>query len=76
MQQYLVPIIIGLIAGGITLLSLLSQLRTVVKQHAAADYVNPGSLKLGIKTDQFLTRKVEREAIQRQTPASPSSSHQ
>lgn len=67
-MQFLIPIIIGLVAGGITLFILISQLRTVHKQHAAAEYVNQGSMKLNIKVDHYLARNVEREQIQRQSP--------
>lgn len=70
-MQLLFPIIVGLIVGGLTLLYLLSQLHTVVKQNAAADYVNPGSLVLDIRVDQFVTKNVERTAIQRQGPPPP-----
>lgn len=66
-MDFLVPIIIGLVVGVITLFILISQLRTVKKQNAAAEYVNKGSMKISHQFDHYLSRKVEREAIQRQT---------
>ena len=60
-MQFLIPLIIGLVVGGIVLASLLSQLHSVVQKHEASDYVNPGSLKLQIRNDQFVGK-------QRQTP--------
>lgn len=67
-MQFLIPLIIGLVVGGIVLMSLLSQLHSVVQKHEASDYVNPGSMKLTIRNDQFLTKNTERQLIQRQTP--------
>ena len=67
-MQFLIPLIIGLVVGGIVLASLLSQLHSVVQKREASDYVNPGSLKLQIRNDQFVGKQTERQAIQRQTP--------
>ena len=67
-MQYLVPLIIGLVVGGIVLASLLSQLHSVVQKHEASDYVNPGSLHMQIRDDRFIGKQTERHAIQRQTP--------
>ena len=68
MQQYLIPLIIGLVVGGIVLASLLSQLHSVSQKHEASDYVNPGSMKLVTKYDHFINKETERHPIQRQTP--------
>ena len=68
MQQYLIPLIIGLVVGGIVLASLLSQLHSVSQKHEASDYVNPGSMKLVTKYDNFINKETERLPIQRQTP--------
>ncbi|MCQ2407651.1 MAG: hypothetical protein MJ065_03875 [Oscillospiraceae bacterium] len=65
-MQIIVPLIIGLIVGGIVLASLLSQLKSVVKQHSAADYVKKSSLQFSRKEDIFLYQKTERTAIQQQ----------
>ena len=48
--------------------ALLDDVTAVHKQHAAAEYVNQGSMKLNIKVDHYLARNVEREPIQRQSP--------
>lgn len=69
MQQFLIPLIIGLVVGGIVLASLLSQLHSVSQKHEASDYVNPGSMKLEIRQDHFIRKNTERHPIQRQNPA-------
>ena len=68
MQQFLIPLIIGLVVGGIVLASLLSQLHSVSQKNEASDYVNPGSLKLELRNDHFIRKDTERHPIQRQTP--------
>lgn len=67
-MDFLISLIIGLAVGGITLLVLFRQLKTVVQQRAAADYVDPNSLKLSQQQDLFLYKKTDRAAIQRQAP--------
>lgn len=67
-MDFMIPILIGLAAGGITLFKLFSELKTVVKNRAAADYVNAGSMKFSRRQDLFLYKQTDRTPIQRQTP--------
>ena len=67
MQQFLIPLIIGLVVGGIVLASLLSQLHSVSQKHEASDYVDPGSMNIQIRYDHFINKKTEQHPIQRQT---------
>ena len=67
-MQIIVPIISGLIVGCLVLAGLLGQLKSVIKQHSAADYVKKGSLQLSRKEDIFLYKNTERTAIQRNKP--------
>lgn len=66
-MHIVVPIIIGLIVGGITLAGLLGQLKSVVKKEAATDYVNKGSLQLTKNQDIFLYKHTEKNAVQQRT---------
>ncbi len=75
LKDILIALVIGLVIGGITVGSLLGQLKSVVQQHAAADYVNKGSMQLRQKQDLFLNTKTERTPIQRQTPPPANNSH-
>ena len=67
----LVCIIIGLIAGGIVLASLLSQLKTVVRNNTASDYIKQGSLHLTQRNDLYLYTKTDRTPRAQQPPQHP-----
>lgn len=57
----LIAIGVGLAAGGIGLLILFGNLKSVHQQHGAADYTVPNSFRLNTQRDIFLYRKVRRE---------------
>lgn len=73
---YIVCIIIGLVVGGIVLGSLLSQLKTVVPNNTASDYIKQGSFNLTQRNDLFLYTKTERQPRpQQQNPNPPAAPH-
>ncbi len=57
----LIALGVGLAAGGIGLLFLFSNLKSVQQQHGAADYKKPNSFHLDMHRDLYLYRKVERK---------------
>ena len=59
-SDFLMTLIIAAIAGGITLAILWGQLKSVVRQSAAADYVNRGSVQIPLRSDTFLYRKTDK----------------
>ncbi|MCQ2416885.1 MAG: hypothetical protein MJ071_03625 [Oscillospiraceae bacterium] len=64
-------IIIGLIVGGITLLILLSQLKTVVPQNQASNYIKKNSLHLTEQKDFFLFKQTEKTPRQNAASNTP-----
>ncbi len=60
-RSLLIALIVGLVAGGIGVLILFLNLKSVHRQSGAADYRKPGSFQLETKRDIYLYRKVERE---------------
>ena len=67
-KSWPVTIIAALIVGAIVFAVLFGQLKSVVAQHAAAQYVDPGSVKIPQKEDLFLYRSTDRTPIQRSEP--------
>lgn len=67
-MNILIALIIGLVVGGITLASLLSQLKSVAKQYSAAEYVVKNSLDLQERRDVFLYTNTDRRMIQQVPP--------
>ena len=61
-HDLLMTVIFALIAGGITFAILWGQLKSVVKQQSAADYVNKGSVNIRRRDEYFLYRKTDRQA--------------
>lgn len=60
-MSLLIALGVGLAAGGIGLLFLFGNLKSVRQQHGAADYTKPNSFRLENQRDLFLYRKVRRE---------------
>ncbi len=60
-MSLLIALVVGLVAGGIVVLILFLNLKSVHKQSGAADYQKQGSFHLETKRDIYLYRKVERE---------------
>ncbi len=58
----LIALGVGLAAGGIGVLILFSNLKSVHQQSGAADYRKPGSFQLETRRDMYLYKKVKREA--------------
>lgn len=57
-----ISIIIGLAVAAVVVGGMIRQLKTVVPKKEANDYVKQGSLQLRISRDNFLYKKVERTA--------------
>ena len=68
-MNILVPLIIGLVVGGITLASLLSQLKSVSKQYSASEYVVKNSFDLQERKDVYLYTDTDRRMIQQVPPS-------
>lgn len=60
-MNYVIAIIIGIIAGFVIAGIQKSALTSVTMQKAAADYIKQNSLRFSVKTDQFLYKKIEKE---------------
>lgn len=71
----LICIIIGLIVGGITLASLLSQLHSVHNHNEATEYIQKGSLHVTQRNDMFLYKKTERMERSQTPPPPPGNNH-
>ncbi len=56
----IVCVVLGLAAGGITLLIMRSTMKTAKRQHGAASYVTPGSYELTQRGDFFLYSRTSR----------------
>ena len=63
-----IALIIGLVVGGITLASLLSQLKSVAKQYSASEYVVKNSFDLHERKDVYLYTDTDRRMIQQVPP--------
>ena len=59
-ETFVICLIIGAIAGIITVLVLKGQLKTVRQQNQANVYVKPGSMQITVHRDLFLYREVSR----------------
>ncbi|MBR6107794.1 MAG: hypothetical protein IKQ39_07265 [Oscillospiraceae bacterium] len=64
-ENLLVPIIAALLAGGIVLGILWSQLKSVHKEDSARNYVKQDSFHLAQQNDRYLYKKTERTARQK-----------
>ena len=64
----LIALIVALIIGGITLGMLLGELKSVVQQYAAAEYIKKDSFLLREHEDVFTHRDLEKRELPRQTP--------
>jgi len=53
-------LVIGIVAGGIVVLIMMSQLKSVRSQSGASSYVKPGSLQLSVSRDMFLYQNTTR----------------
>ena len=53
-------LVIGIVAGGIVVLIMMSQLKSVRSQPGASSYVKPGSLRLSVSRDLFLYQNTTR----------------
>ena len=73
-MNILTALIIGLVVGGITLASLLSQLKSVAKQYSASEYVVKNSLDLQDRRDVYLYTDTDRRMIQQVPPPGGSGS--
>ena len=62
-MNYVIAVIIGILAGVIIAMIQKSSLKSVSMQHAAADYLKKNSLKFSVKRDNFLYKRVEKTAI-------------
>lgn len=60
-MDYVIAVIIGIIAAFIIAGIQKSSLTSVVMQNSAADYIKKNSLKFSVKTDTFLYKKVEKQ---------------
>lgn len=59
-MSFVIAIGIGLVFGWIMVGSMKSKLKTVVKQHAATNYMRPGSMNLVNSMDYFIYSKLDR----------------
>lgn len=64
-------LLIALLIGGITVGSLLSQLKSVVQKYEASDYMKEGSFRLNQQQDFFTHKQTERRALPQQQPRPP-----
>lgn len=72
----LIALGVGLAAGGIGIIMLFANLKSVHQQHGAADYKKPNSFHLDMHRDLYLYRKVERkEKPQENNRSGGSSTH-
>ena len=60
MQLIIISIIIGLVAGFLTVHVLKGQLKSVQSQSDAQNYLSAGSLQLHLSTDRFLYENTTR----------------
>ncbi len=66
--SFLIALIIALMIGGITVGSLLSQLKSVVQKNQASDYVKQGSMQLTQQDEIFLGKQIEKRPRMQQQP--------
>ncbi len=59
-KSLLIALVVGLVAGGIGLLVLFSNLKSVHQQSGAADYTKQGSFRIEHSHDMYLYKKVKR----------------
>ncbi len=59
-KSLLIALVVGLVAGGIGVLVLFSNLKSVHQQQGAADYTKQGSFQLEHSHDMYLYKKVKR----------------
>ena len=69
-MNIIISVIVGLIVGFIVRGMMLSELKSVVKQYAAADYMKKDSFRLAKKDDLFLYKKTERQPLPQNPPQS------
>ena len=68
-------LVIGLVAGFITVNSMKAKLKTVHSQKAAADYVKKGSMQLTAQQDLFLYNKIDRVKKEEKSSSGDSTTH-
>ena len=68
-------LVIGLVAGFITVNSMKAKLKTVHSQTAAADYVKKGSMQLAAQQDLFLYNKIDRVKKEEKSSSGDSTTH-
>ena len=68
-------LVIGLVAGFITVNSMKAKLKTVHSQKAAADYVKKGSMQLASQQDLFLYNKIDRVKKEEKSSSGDSTTH-
>ena len=66
MGTLLISLLVGLVIGGVVLGILWKQLKTVVKNNAAADYIRKNSFRLTQQQDVYLYKKLDRQPRQQQ----------
>lgn len=71
----LICLVIGLVAGFITVNSMKAKLKTVHSQKAAADYVKKGSMQLTAQQDLFLYNKIDRVKKEEKSSSGDSTTH-
>lgn len=73
-KTLLIAVVIGLLAGLITVFCLKAQLKSVRRQHQADAYVKPGSMQLRVRRDMFLYRNITRTRKQKSSSSGSSRS--
>ncbi|MBQ7415790.1 MAG: TPM domain-containing protein [Oscillospiraceae bacterium] len=72
-QRIIISLVIGAIAGGITILVMRSKMKTVRRQSAAVDYVKQGSYYLRDQRDIYLYSRTSR--VRKQSSSGGTSTH-
>ena len=66
-KNILICIAIGIAIGGVITLISVSSMKSVHQEFSAAEYKKPDSLKLDVKTDNYLYNKIEKTPLPQQS---------